>query len=176
MIKDFKEGLDVVFEVAAEYIINMSNGLNSRTTNVVKVAETIHNVIDITRFSSLKKLIIVTGCIIPFVNNLKGTLKNDKANILLENTLTIDEYNNELNLWIKTEQEILQRQTDFGKLKVSLKLFADTLGLLRLKGQFENVALDYGKKYSLFLRSIENRFFTKLIILHSRERVLHHGI
>ena len=175
MIKDFKEGSDVVFEVAAEYIINISNVLNSRTTNV-KVAETIHNVIDITRFSSLKKLIIVTGYIIPFVNNLKGTLKNDKANILLENTLTIDEYNNELNLWIKTEQEILQRQTDFVKLKVSLKLFADTLGLLRLKGQFENAVLDYGEKHPLFLRSIENRFFTKLIILHSRERVLHHGI
>ena len=176
MIKDFKEGLDVVFEVAAEYIINMSNGLNSRTTNVVKVAETIHNVIDITRFSSLKKLIIVTGYIIPFVNNLKGTLKNDKANILLENTLTIDEYNNELNLWIKTEQEILQRQTDFVKLKVSLKLFADTLGLLHLKGRFENAVLDYGEKHPLFLRSIENRFFTKLIILHSHERVLRHGI
>ena len=176
MIKDFKEGSDVVFEVTAEYVINISNILNSRTTNVVKFAETIHNVIDITRFSSLKKLIIVTGYIIPFVNNLKGTLKNDKANILLENTLTIDEYNNELNLWIKTEQEILQRQTGFVKLKVSLKSFADTLGLLRLKCRFENAALDYGEKHPLFLRSIENRFFTKLIILHSRERVLHHGI
>ena len=70
MIKDFKEGSDVVFEVAAEYIINISNVLNSRTANV-KVAETIHNVIDITRFSSLKKLIIVTGCLIRFANNLK---------------------------------------------------------------------------------------------------------
>ena len=74
---------------------------------------------------------------------------------MLENTLTIDEYKNALNLWIKTEQEILQRQTDFGKLKVSLKLFVDTLGLLRLKGQFQNPALDYDEK--------------------SHERVLHHG-
>ena len=71
MIKDFKEGSDVVFEVTAEYVINISNILNSRTTNVVKFAETIHNVIDITRFSSLKKLIIVTGCLIRFANNLK---------------------------------------------------------------------------------------------------------
>ena len=53
------------------------------------------------------------------------------------------------------EQEILQRQARFGKLKVSLKLFVDTLGLLRLKGQFENAALDYDEK--------------------SHERVLHHG-
>ena len=94
------------------------------------VAETIHNVIDTTRFSLLKKLVIVTAYVIRFVNNLK----NNNANGLLENTLTIDEYNNALNLWIKTEQEILQRQTDFGKLKVSLKLFVDTLGLLSLKG------------------------------------------
>ena len=124
----------------------------------------------------MKKLIIVTGYLIRFVNNLKGTLKNDNANVLLENTLTIDEYNNALNLWIKTEQGILQRQTDFGKSKVLLKLYVDTLGLLRLKGRFKNAALDYDEKHPLILRSLENRFFTKLIILHSHERVLHHGI
>ena len=124
----------------------------------------------------MKKLIIVTGYLIRFVNNLKGTLKNDNANVLLENTLTIDEYNNALNLWIKTEQGILQRQTDFDKSKVSLKLYVDTLGLLRLKGRFKNAALDYDEKHPLILRSLENRFFTMLIILHPRERVLHHGI
>ena len=132
--------------------------------------------IDITRFSSLKKLIIVTVYIIPFVNNLKGTLKNDKANVLLENTLTIHEYNNALNLCRKAEQEILQRQADFGKLKVSLKLFVDTLEFLHLTCRFENAALDYDKKHPLILQSLENSFFTKLIILDSRERVLHHGI
>ena len=72
MIKDFKEGSDVVFEVTAEYVINISNILNSRTTNVVKFAEIIHNVIDITRFSSLKKLAIVTIYVTRFANNLKG--------------------------------------------------------------------------------------------------------
>ena len=124
----------------------------------------------------MKKLIIVTGYLIRFVNNLKGTLKNDNANVLLENTLTIDEYNNALNLWIKTEQGILQRQTDFGKSKVSLKLYVDTLGLLRLKGRFKNAPLDYDEKHPLILRTLGNRFFTKLIILHPHERVLHHGI
>ena len=139
--RDFKEGSDVVFDVAAEHVNNLSIVLNSRTANDVKLTETIQNVIDIRRFSSLKKLIIVPSFVIRFVNNLKGTLKNDNTNVLLENTLTIDEYKNALNLWIKAEQEILQRQNDFGKLKVSLKLFVDTLGLLRLKGRFENAAL-----------------------------------
>ena len=46
--------------------------------------------IDITRFSSVKKLIIVTGYVIRFVNNLIGTLKNDNTNVLLENTLKSD--------------------------------------------------------------------------------------
>ena len=90
--------------------------------------------------------------------------------------LTIDEYKNALNLWIKAEQEILQRQTDFGKMKVSLKLFVDTLGLLRFKGRFENPALNYYEKHPLILRSLENSSFTKLIILDSYEKVLHHGI
>ena len=129
--KDFKVGSDVVFDVVAEHVNNLSIVLNSRTANNVKVAKTIHNVIGITRLSSLKKLIIVTGYIISFVNNLKGTLKNGNTDVLLENALTIDEYKNVLNLWIKAKQEFLQRQTDFGKVKVSLKLFVDTLGLLR---------------------------------------------
>ena len=124
----------------------------------------------------MKKLIIVTGYLIRFVNNLKGTLKSDNTNVLLENTLTIDEYNNALNLWIKTEQGILQRQTDFGKSKVSLELYVDTLGLLRLKGRFKNAALDYDEKDPLILRTLENSFFSKLIILHPHEKVLHHGI
>ena len=83
--------------------------------------------------------------------------------------LTIDEYKNALNLWIKAEQEILQRQTDFGKMKVSLKLFVDTLGLLRFKGRFENPALNYYEKHPLILRSLENSSFTKFIILDSYE-------
>ena len=36
--------------------------------------------IDITRLSSLKKLIMVTDYVIIFVNNLKGTLKNENTN------------------------------------------------------------------------------------------------
>ena len=141
--KDFQEGSAVVIEVASEHVNNLSIALSYRTTNDVKVAETIEIEIEITRFSIMKKLIIVTGYVIRFVNSLKGTLKKDNTNVLLENTLTINEYNNTLNLWIKSEQEILQRQTDFGKVKVSLKLFVDTLGLLRLKGRFENPALDH---------------------------------
>ena len=34
---------------------------------------------------------------------------------------------------------------DFGKVKVSLKLLVDTLGLLRLKDRLENAALNYDK-------------------------------
>ena len=45
---NFKGGSDVVFEVTAEHVNNLSIFLNSRTTNDVKVAETTHNVIDIT--------------------------------------------------------------------------------------------------------------------------------
>ena len=111
---EFKEGSDVVFEVASEHVNNLCIILNSRTTNV-KVAETMQNLIDITRFSLLKKLIIITSYVIWFVNDLKRTLKNDNTNVLLENTLTIDEYKNVLKLRIKTEQEILQRQTDLVK-------------------------------------------------------------
>ena len=101
--KDFKEGSDVVIEVASEHVNNLSIVLSYRTANDVKVAGTIQIEIEITSFSTMKKLIIITGYIIRFVNSLKGTLKNDNTNVLLEKTLTINEYNNALNLWIKSE-------------------------------------------------------------------------
>ena len=78
-------------------------------------------------------------------------MKNDNKNVLLENTLTNDECKNALNLWIKAEQEILQKQIDFGKLKVLLKLFVDALELLRLKGRFDNATLEYDDKHPLIL-------------------------
>ena len=57
---NFKEGSDVVFEVAAEYVNNLSIFLNSRTTSDAKVAETMHNVIDlrkcVTNDSKLQKI------------------------------------------------------------------------------------------------------------------------
>ena len=43
--KDYKEGSDLVFDVAAEHVNNLNIVLNSRTANDVKVAETIQNVI-----------------------------------------------------------------------------------------------------------------------------------
>ena len=79
-------------------------------------------------------------------------------------------------MWIKAEQEILQKQIDFGKLKVLLKLFVDALELLRLKGRFDNATLQYDDKHPLILRSLENSFFRKLIIIDSHKGVLHHGI
>ena len=103
-------------------------------------------------------------------------MKNNNTNVVLENTLTNDECKNALNLWIKAEQEILQKQTDFGKLKVLLKLFVDGLEFLRLKGRFENATLQYDHKHLLSLRSLENSFFRKLVILDSHKGVLQHGI
>ena len=89
--EDLKEGV-VVFDVAAEHVDNLSIILNSRTTTDFKDFKSIHDVIDITRFSSLKKLIMVTGYVIRFVNNLKGTLKNATTIVISDDTLTIDEY------------------------------------------------------------------------------------
>ena len=47
--EDFKEGSNVVFDVVAEHVNNLCIVLNYRKTNDVQVAETIQNVIDITK-------------------------------------------------------------------------------------------------------------------------------
>ena len=171
------EVLKVVRDVEIEHVNNLSVVQTSQTVTEKKdVTNSIYNVIDITRFSSLKKLIMVTGYVFRFINNLKSKIKTEISKLVFDNVLTFDEYERAINLWVVAEQEMLKRQSDFMKLKTSLKLFNDSFGLLRLKGRFENALMNYEEKHPLILRSAADSYFTKLIIIDAHEKVLHHGI
>ena len=56
----------------------------------------------------------------------------------------------------------------------SLKLFVDNNGIVRLKGRFENCALNYDEKFPALLRS--DSYFTYLLIIDAHENVFHQGI
>ncbi|CAB4011094.1 Hypothetical predicted protein, partial [Paramuricea clavata] len=100
------------------------------------------SVINSNRFSSLKKLILVTGYVLRFVNNLRKRVKRE-TNLITEYMITVTEYNEALIMWIKDEQFQLKQQDNYSKLEASLHLFEDKDGVLRLRGRFANASLQY---------------------------------
>ena len=165
-------------EIPAE-VVNFSNTTEKGTPNNSRCS--INAVIDCTRYSSLKKMILTTGYVMRFVNNLKkrylkkrfGTLDDDIVN---DSVLTVDEYNKALEMWIKEEQTLMKEQANYTNLCASLRLFEDKIGLMRLKGRFANSSLEYEEQHPVILRSKDNSYFTRLIILDAHEATMHHGI
>ena len=125
------------------------------------------------RFSSLKKLVMVTGYVLRFINNLKKKVLK-KTNLVTEDMLTVNEYNEALLMWIKDEQFRLKQQDNYSKLEASLQLFKDKDGVLRLRGRFANTSLPYKEQYPIILR--KQSHFTRLVILNAHEETMHHGI
>ena len=66
----------------------MAESVNNLRINLVC---SIHNVINLSRFSSLMKLTIFTGYVRHFVSKFKGALKNGKTILISDNTLTTNE-------------------------------------------------------------------------------------
>ena len=123
----------------------------------------IHKIIEITRYSSFKKLMMVTCYMLRFIKNISNKVSKIRKEV------NADEYNVALKLWIKNEQSLL----NFDKLHKSLKLFDDHDKILRLKGRFENATEMGGdEKHPIILRD-GNSHFTKLLILKALQDVLH---
>ena len=128
----------------------------------------IHKIIEITRYSSFKKLMMVTCYVLRFIKNISNKVSKIREEI------NGDEYN--IALKLKNEQSILKFERNFDKLHKSLKLFDDHDKILRLKGRFENATETGGdEKHPIILRD-GNSHFTKLLILKIHEDVLHYGI
>ena len=130
----------------------------------------IHKIIEITGYSRLKKLIMVTCYVLRFIKNT-----SNKVNKISEE-INADEYNIGLKLWINNEQSLLKLERNFDKLHKTLKLFDDHNKILHLKGHFENATEMGGdEKHPIILRD-GNSHFTKLLILKAPEDVLHYGV
>ena len=132
------------------------------------------SVINSDRFSSLKKLTLVTGYVLRFVNNLRKRVKKE-TNLITEDMITVTEYNEALIMWIKDEQFQLKQQDNYSKLEASLHLFEDKDGVLRVRGRFANASLQYEEQYPIILRNRQS-YFTLLVILNAHEETMHHGV
>ena len=112
-------------EVSAE-VVNFSNTTTRGTPNNRRL---ISAVIDCTRYSSLKKLVLTTGYVMRFVNNLRKPVGKQHGDMVNDSVLTIDEYNKfkALMMWIKEQQILMNEQSNYTNLCASLRLFEDNV-------------------------------------------------
>ena len=150
------------------------------TTNIIHNSHPslchLHEIIDESKFSSLKKLVTTIGYVYRYVNNLYKRIKQRHDEITDDPELTTAEYTSALENVIKYEQSKLRNnERYYQKLKSSLKLFEDSNGFLHVQGRFgENQMLCYDERYPLIIHP--NSHFTGLIIRDSHERVFHQGV
>ena len=89
--------------------------------------------------------------------------------------ISAEEMDCSIKLWIKHEQLLLQRESNFKKMKHSLCLFFDEENLLRCRTRISSdETLNYGMRFPILLQRSSN--FTKLIILHYHDKVYHCGV
>lgn len=126
----------------------------------------IGNIINIERFGSLKKLLMVTSYVLRFINNCGSKEK-------ISGEIVLDEINQARHMWIKQQQDIILNDEKYlNKLKYSLGAYTDENGLLRVKGRLEYADLDC--KTPILLPS--KQYFTKLIIKDAHGKVMHSGM
>lgn len=144
------------------------------TTTVTNTTKnvSISQVIDSTRFSSLSKLIRTTSWVLRFINNMKK--KKKKESLFKETSISLTEYEEATQFWLKDEQNAIRKQSNFEKVKKSLRLFEDDDGLLRVQGRFMNSKMTRSQKFPLLLRN--GSWFTSLVVINAHDRVLHHGV
>ena len=157
----------VILSILAE-IDNKNSG-----NDIAKQCVCMSNVIIVTRFSTLEKLLRTTSYVLRFIKNIKARIKGREG--LNEECLAADEMENALNCWIITEQKLIRENDNYEKMKLSLKLYSDDNNILRLRGRFGNSDWDVNKKHPILIGSAE-RYFTILLIRHAHEMVMHHGV
>ena len=127
-------------------------------------ANSIRNLINPEKFSSLSKLLRVTAYVRRFVDRCK---KKE----IRTGEVTVEEIENAMKLWIKDEQGVIVKDKKFPNLKNQLSLFADGDGILRLKGRLEHSHLPYDSKHPVLLN--RESWFTTLVIRNAHHKVKH---
>ena len=149
---------------------------NEPTVNLfTKQLQTVNleNIIEISAYSSLSKLLRVTGLIVRFRNNLKlCVLKNRDE--LKYGEVSAEEVQAAERLWIRSIQESLSNERNYDQLHAQLGLFRDEDGIVRCRGRIGNADLQYQSKFPAFLP--RNRHLTTIIIRQCHKNVFHNGL
>ncbi|GFQ67959.1 integrase catalytic domain-containing protein [Trichonephila clavata] len=155
-----------------------SEELEYRSSVHVAVTQQRESLVDINRFSSLKKLLKVTAWVFRFVNNAR--IVNKSMNFYV----TEDEIQNAEYFWLKYVQyefysaEILTLKRNeqllcSSEIK-SLVPYLDEDNLLRITGRLLEADLCFGEKHPVILP--RHCKFTELLVIREHERIGHCGV
>ncbi|GFW76611.1 integrase catalytic domain-containing protein [Trichonephila clavipes] len=155
-----------------------SEELEHRSSVHVAVTQQREALVDINRFSSLKKLLKTTAWVFLFVNNARNICKS------MDFYITADEIQNAEYFWLKCVQsefysaEILalkqNEQLRSSSEIMSLVPYLDENNLLRLTGQLLEADLCFGEKHPVILP--RRCKFTELLVIREHERIGHCGV
>ena len=93
-----------------------SNTTQEKTSDV---ACSLNTVIDCARFSTLKRLVSVTGYVMRFIGNIRKRLEK-RTDIITDEVLTVEEYEEGLSRWIAEEQLMIKEKPNYGNVRASL--------------------------------------------------------
>ncbi|GFS67358.1 integrase catalytic domain-containing protein [Trichonephila clavipes] len=155
-----------------------SEELEHRSSVHVAVTQQREALVDINRFSSLKKLLKTTAGVFRFVNNARNIYKS------MDFYITADEIQNAEYFWLKCVQsefysadilalkqnEQLQSSSEIK----SLVPYLDENNLLRLTRRLLEADLCFGEKHPVILP--RRCKFTELLVVREHERIGHCGV
>ncbi|GFX74723.1 integrase catalytic domain-containing protein [Trichonephila clavipes] len=155
-----------------------SEELEHRSSVHVAVTQQREALVDINRFSSLKKLLKTTAWVLRFVNNARNICKS------MDFYITADEIQNAEYFWLKCVQsefysaEILalkqnEQLRSSSEIK-SLVPYLDENNLLRLTGGLLEADLCFGEMHPVILP--RRCKFTELLVIREHERIGHCGV
>lgn len=147
------------------------------STEVTPQPTGIHNVLMISNYSSLSRLLRVTAYLLRFVYNIRNPASHKVG------TLTTQETNKALLMWIcdcqqtcfqQEYKQLKHKSTKHSSLVRQLRLFLDAEGYIRCGGRIHNAPLSELTKFPLLLPSKHS--LTKLVINMIHINQLHGGV
>ncbi|XP_053390070.1 uncharacterized protein LOC128552995 [Mercenaria mercenaria] len=142
------------------------------------IQQGIHDVMDIERYSSYRKLLRVTAYVLRFISNCKKLLSDRQVS-----TLSVRELYDAEKKWLLSCQavtysteisEIQSKMTCRSPIIRQLRLFLDDYWLIRCNGRIHNASLADVTKFPYLLP--KKHPLTRLIVTDAHENQLHSGI
>ena len=142
----------------------------SNSTTNLNIAQ----IIDVTRYSSLNKLLRITAYVVKATEIMRKNQNNKQ--------LTASDLNSAERLWIHAVQQHTYadeiQQLQGAKIKTTLvrqlQLFLDDDKLLHVNGRLHNAPVDYDTKFPVLLP--RQHAFTTLMIRQTHQQVMHSGV
>ena len=150
--------------------MSTSNEVNCLHQVVCKVKNPEHNLLNIERYSSVRKLVNVTAWIYRFILNSRR--KSDER--IVDDVLTVDEKRMALRFWIKINQNILVNDVKYEQIKCSLNLLRDGEGVIRAHGRLQLAKIPEEALKPIMLD--RSHRLAELILWDCHNRVKHNGV